>query len=153
LRTFCGQGGSLRCGCPHFLMQKTSDFQNLWCVRTEKGGEGVEPVRTFCRQRGVDFSRFCTDVLYGRPLMRVVSTINMSFSRIQQRLSMRSGIVTYYRFYTQWPIMIFLSFKHRALLEELRRSKKTIYFSQPWMNETVTDPVDSSRRMGVKISM
>jgi len=31
---------------------------------------GVEPVRTFCGQResGVNFSRFCADVFYGRPL-------------------------------------------------------------------------------------
>jgi len=35
-------------------------------VRTDKG---VEPVRTFFGKRGgVNFSRFCVDVLYGRPL-------------------------------------------------------------------------------------
>jgi len=31
----------------------------------------VEPVRTFCGQgrKGLNFSRFCADVIYGRPLM------------------------------------------------------------------------------------
>jgi len=29
----------------------------------------VEPVQTFYRREGVNFSRFCADVLYGRPLL------------------------------------------------------------------------------------
>jgi len=35
------------------------------------GGEGIKPVRIFFGQgrKGVNFSRFCADVLYGRPLV------------------------------------------------------------------------------------
>jgi len=54
--------GFFRCGCPHFLAQKTSDFFIMYGVsaRTrgwasaDKGGGG----------------QFCADVLYGRPLTR-----------------------------------------------------------------------------------
>jgi len=43
-------------------------FRNLWCVRTDKGRWEVEPVRTFCGQgEGVNFSRICANVFYGRP--------------------------------------------------------------------------------------
>jgi len=28
--------GFFRCGRPHFLVQKTPDFQNSWCVRTDR---------------------------------------------------------------------------------------------------------------------
>jgi len=62
---FCGQGKFFRCERPHFLVQKLPIFRNLWRVRTDKG---VEPVRTFCG--GVDISRFCADVFYGRSLSR-----------------------------------------------------------------------------------
>jgi len=59
-----------RCEHPHFLVLNTSDFWNLWCVRTDKG-EGIEPVRISCghaAREGVSFSRFCADFFYGRPL-------------------------------------------------------------------------------------
>jgi len=29
-----------RCGRPHFLKQKTSDFLHIWCVRTDKEDGG-----------------------------------------------------------------------------------------------------------------
>jgi len=39
MRTFCGQGGFFRRGCPHFSTQKKLRiFQNLWCVLTDKEG-------------------------------------------------------------------------------------------------------------------
>jgi len=46
-----GERGFFRCGRPHFLMQKTRIFRNLWCVHTDKG-EVVEPVRTVFEQGG-----------------------------------------------------------------------------------------------------
>jgi len=47
---------------------KTSDILKFMVYRTKNGGkEGVEPVRTFCEQRGGQFYRFCADVFYGRP--------------------------------------------------------------------------------------
>jgi len=50
------RGGRLfRCGRPHVFAQKTSDFLNLWCIRADKG-------------EGDQFSQFCADVFYGRPL-------------------------------------------------------------------------------------
>jgi len=38
--------------------------------RPQSEGRGSCPVRTFCGQKGreVNFSRFCADVFYGRPL-------------------------------------------------------------------------------------
>jgi len=33
-------------------MQKLWIFRNLWCVRTDKGGEVVEPVQTFSDNGG-----------------------------------------------------------------------------------------------------
>jgi len=55
-----------RCGRPQFFLRI---FRNLWCVSSDKGRRRVEPVRTFSRQGGgVNFSRFCVDLLYGRPL-------------------------------------------------------------------------------------
>jgi len=45
-------------------------FRNLWCVHTDKGEEGVKPMRIFFGQEGGGsiFSRFCADVFYGRSL-------------------------------------------------------------------------------------
>jgi len=66
---FRTRGEFFRCRRLHFLVKEHRIFRNLWCARTDKG-EGVEPVRTFCGQgREINFSRFCADVLYGRPLM------------------------------------------------------------------------------------
>jgi len=47
---------------------KNSDFSKyMVCLHGQEGGE-VEPVRTFYGQGGgVNFSRFCADVYYGRP--------------------------------------------------------------------------------------
>jgi len=65
--TFCGQDG--KGGSWHFLVQKTSDFSNLWCVRTDKRGERGEASADILRSEGEgNFSRFCANVLYGRPL-------------------------------------------------------------------------------------
>jgi len=50
----------LKCGRPHFLVQKTSDF---WYVRMDKGGWGSAD-----KGDGVNFSRICADVFYRRPL-------------------------------------------------------------------------------------
>jgi len=54
----CGQRGRgfFRCGRPHISVPKSSVFRNLWCVR---------PART---REVSQFSRFCADTLYGRPL-------------------------------------------------------------------------------------
>jgi len=41
-------------------------------------GQGVvEPVRTVCRQGGVNFSRFCADVFYGRPLIKLKKLVQV----------------------------------------------------------------------------
>jgi len=47
--------GFFRCGRPHLWCKKRRIFWKLCCVRTDKG-------------EGVNFSRFCADVIYGRPL-------------------------------------------------------------------------------------
>jgi len=51
VRTFCRQGGGgfFRCGRPHFLVQNTLDFLNLWCARMVKG-RGVLASAKFCGQ-------------------------------------------------------------------------------------------------------
>jgi len=53
----------------YFMVQKLQIFRNLWCVHMDKERR-VEPVRTICGLGGgVNFSRFCTEVFYGRPLI------------------------------------------------------------------------------------
>jgi len=43
---------------------KTSDFLKFMVCPHGQGGGGVEPVQTFCGQGGgINFSRFCADVL------------------------------------------------------------------------------------------
>jgi len=51
---------------------KTFRFFEIYDVFTQTKGRGIEPVQTFCGQGGevVNFSRFCADILYGRPLMK-----------------------------------------------------------------------------------
>jgi len=58
---FCGQGKGefFKCGNPHLLGQKTSDFLKFM-VSAQQGRRGVEPMRSFCRQgeRGLIFRDF-----------------------------------------------------------------------------------------------
>jgi len=69
--------GSSDAGVRTFWRKKIRIFRNLWCVRTDKEGGWVGPVRTFCGQEGrVNFSRFCADVFFGRPLTRKAFTLN-----------------------------------------------------------------------------
>jgi len=70
VQTFFGQGGFLRCGCLHSLVQKTLDFFKFM-VRPHGQG-GVEPLWT----RGVNFLQFCEDVFYGPsgPYAKNIST-------------------------------------------------------------------------------
>jgi len=42
-----GERGFFRCGRPHLLAQTPQIFRNLQCVRTDNGGRGIYPVRTF----------------------------------------------------------------------------------------------------------
>jgi len=60
VRTFYGQWGRefFRCGRRIFGAKKTRIFRNLWCDRTDLSSAN----------KGVNFSRFCVDVFYGRPL-------------------------------------------------------------------------------------
>jgi len=64
VQTFCEQWrrGFFRCGRPHFLAQKTSDFSKFMVCSHEQGEREVELVRIFCGQEGgVNFLRFCAD--------------------------------------------------------------------------------------------
>jgi len=45
---------------------KNFGFFEITGVSARTRGKGVEPVRT--KGEGVNFSRFCADVFYGRPL-------------------------------------------------------------------------------------
>jgi len=47
-----------RCGRPHFLVQKTSDFRNLWCVRNKRGGGVSQYVHLRTRREGSIFCDF-----------------------------------------------------------------------------------------------
>jgi len=50
-------------------------FFKIYGVSTRTKGRRVEPEWTFCEQgvggEEVNFSRFCVDVLYGRPLRKL----------------------------------------------------------------------------------
>jgi len=59
---------------------KNFDFSKFLVCPHGQGKDGVEPVRTFFRQgEGVNFSRFCADVFYGRPLKFKISHLAMLF--------------------------------------------------------------------------
>jgi len=72
LRTFFGQGGSSDADVTSALFgaKKLRIFRNLWCVRTDKEGRGgwASADILWTKGEGVNFSRFCADVFYGRPL-------------------------------------------------------------------------------------
>jgi len=54
--------------------------------RTDKG-DGVEPVRTFCRQeKGVNFSQFCAHVFWTAPYFCHLSKKTMAFHKIATEL-------------------------------------------------------------------
>jgi len=61
-------GGSSDADVCAFRRKKT--FLNIWCSTRRREGWVIEPMRKFFGQeeREVNFSRFCVDVLYGRPL-------------------------------------------------------------------------------------
>jgi len=58
-----------RYGLRTYWWQKRRNFWSLWCVCTDKG-ERFEPYEHFSdkAEEEVNFSRFCVDVYYGRPL-------------------------------------------------------------------------------------
>jgi len=68
-----GDGEILQMRTSALLVQKTSDFSNfIVCPHKQwrgVGGWGMSHCGTFFGQQGVNFLRFCADVLYGRPLL------------------------------------------------------------------------------------
>jgi len=70
-------------GCPsdaniRTFGAKTFGFFEIYGVSSRTRGEGIKPVRTFCGQgEGVNFSRFCADIFYGRPQSLLLSTTLM----------------------------------------------------------------------------
>jgi len=70
LRTDRERGGSLYADVSIFWRKKFEFFE-IYSVSVRTRGEGVEPVQTFYGQggQGVNFSRFCADILYERPLI------------------------------------------------------------------------------------
>jgi len=64
-----GGGGSSDADVRTFWYKNLRIFRNLWCVRTDKGGGRLSKCGHFANKgEGVNFSRFCADVIYGRPL-------------------------------------------------------------------------------------
>jgi len=61
-----------------FGAKKLRIFWNLWCIRTDKGGRGVEPVLTFCGQREREGQFFA--ILYGR-LLWMAPNLGQNFSK------------------------------------------------------------------------
>jgi len=59
-------GGFFRCGRPHFLVKNTSDFSKFMVCPHGQRRRGVEQCGHFANKGG-RFSRFCADVIYGRP--------------------------------------------------------------------------------------
>jgi len=63
VRTFCGQGGSLDADVRTFWCKTSYDFSKFMVYPHEQGG-----LSRF-GQREINYSRFCADVFYGRPLI------------------------------------------------------------------------------------
>jgi len=71
---------------------KILDFSKF-IVCSHGKGEGDEPVRIFCRQGGggVNISRICVDVFYGRPLILIIGRSNhVLLENIKYKLSKSS---------------------------------------------------------------
>jgi len=57
-------GEGFRCGRPHFLMQKNFGFFEIYGVSARTWGKESSQCGHFSDE-GVNFSRFCANVLYG----------------------------------------------------------------------------------------
>jgi len=73
---FFGQsgGGSSEADVRTFWWKKLQIFLNLWYFRTDKGKGGRRGALRQCgrfsdKGGGNQFSRFCADIFYGRPLI------------------------------------------------------------------------------------
>jgi len=78
--------GFFRCGCPHFLVQKNSDFSKfLVCPHGQEGG-GLSQCGYFVNKgRGVNFRDFVrTSVMYG-PLSNLWL---LQYGVLQQRIEL-----------------------------------------------------------------
>jgi len=75
------EGVFFRCGRPHFLVKKTSETAKFMISAPTRGERGLSQCGNFTdKGGGVDFSEFCVDVFYGRPLMITVSCFNSNYS-------------------------------------------------------------------------
>jgi len=63
---FSDKRGFFRCGRPHFLVQKTSDFLKFMVCPHGQGGKGLSQCGRFADKGGG--GQFWADVFYGRPL-------------------------------------------------------------------------------------
>jgi len=104
VRTFFGQGGSSDADVRTLWFQKLRIFWKIYGVSTRTRGE-FEPVRTNFLTRGrgvrasadkfsdkgVNFLRFCADVLYGRPHIIKVSgklkTLKLNISNAKSKFT------------------------------------------------------------------
>jgi len=66
-----GRKGSSDADFRTIWCKKLRTFRNLWCVRSDKGGRGVDPVQTFCgrgKERGSIFRYFVRTSFMDGPL-------------------------------------------------------------------------------------
>jgi len=63
-----GGGGFCKCGRPQCLVQKNFGFFEFFGVSARTRVEGGWASADILRTKGVNFSRFCADVFYGRTL-------------------------------------------------------------------------------------
>jgi len=89
-----------------FGAKKLRNFRSLCCGRTDKmSSASADILRT--KEEGVNFSRFCADVLYGQPQ-------SISFSYLQQ---LRKHFALYYLFRTgKSSLNAFVIFAEKEIL-------------------------------------
>jgi len=77
-----GERGFFRYRRPHFFVQKTREFSKFMVCPHGQGW--LSQCGHFSDKGGVNFSRFCADVFYGRPLSKNCNEINILITLISK---------------------------------------------------------------------
>jgi len=87
VRTFCGQGwrGFFRCGRPHFLVQKTSDFSKFMVYPHGQGR--LSQCGHFAVKGGQFFANLCGHVLWTAPY--IIRACFVVWKKITPRIMMQ----------------------------------------------------------------
>jgi len=129
VRAFCGQKGFFRCGRPHFLVQKTSDFSKIMAC-PHGHGEGGSIFRDFVRTSFMNslVTKFCgveywlVPYSFIRPMRVVYGRI--SFLLLTERQQVSFGVPPFLMTalalkYISWNIAIIILKNQNSTISHL----------------------------------